>query len=69
MEEEEKDKINEETQEDDEKGKMNDEILEEQKDEKDVKDSNKQIENNKNEDIGHFFQKTLKNTLSAFFYL
>ena len=67
MEEEEKDKINEETQEDDEKGKMNDEILEEQKDEKDEKDSNKQIENNKNEDIGHFFQKTLKNTLSAFF--
>ena len=64
MEEEEKDKINEETQEDDEKGKINDEIFEEKKDEN---DSNKQIENNKNEDIGLFFQKTLKNTLSAFF--
>ena len=70
MEEEEKEKINEEAQEDDEKGKMNNEILEEKKDENDEieeKDSNKEIENNKNEDIGIFFKKTLKNTLSAFF--
>ena len=62
-EEEEKEKIINETLEDNEKEKMTNENIEENKDI--IKDNNN--ENNKEEDINVFFQKTLKNTLSAFF--